>query len=100
MMTTPFTAISKIAKEVRKVRMAGAAALDICQIAAGRCDAFVEYGLYTWDSCSCRINSSKSWAFLTEYPDPLVPNRSAVFCSNQLIKDSLIPLWKEEMPCE
>ena len=33
---------------------------------------------------------------LSEYPDPLVPHRSAVFCSNQH-KDSLIPLWKEEM---
>ena len=96
----PFTAISKIAKEVRKVRIAGAAALDICQIAAGRCDAFVEYGLYIWDYAAAGLIAQRAGAFLTECPDPLVPHRSAVFCSNQQIKDSLIPLWKEEMPYE
>ena len=33
----------------RDVRRAGAAALDFCYVAAGRLDAYYEFGLYPWD---------------------------------------------------
>ncbi|HEY3379199.1 MAG TPA: inositol monophosphatase family protein [Armatimonadota bacterium] len=34
---------------VRKVRIFGAAALDLSYVAAGRLDGFIEYGLQSWD---------------------------------------------------
>jgi myo-inositol-1(or 4)-monophosphatase len=34
---------------VRDVRRAGAAAVDVCWVAAGRLDAFYELGLAPWD---------------------------------------------------
>jgi len=35
--------------EVRDIRRAGAAAVDLCDLAAGRLDAFYERGLKPWD---------------------------------------------------
>jgi myo-inositol-1(or 4)-monophosphatase len=33
----------------RDTRRAGAAAIDLCYVAAGRLDAYYEFGLYPWD---------------------------------------------------
>ncbi len=41
--------LSEIALKVKKVRSMGAAALDLCYIAAGRIDIFWEVGLNPWD---------------------------------------------------
>lgn len=39
----------KLSSKTQKVRIMGSAALDICQVAAGRADAFFESGIYLWD---------------------------------------------------
>ena len=36
-------------QRVRKVRLMGAAALDVCYVACGRYDGFIEYGVKIWD---------------------------------------------------
>jgi len=41
--------LSEVALKVKKVRSMGAAALDLCYIAAGRTDIFWEVGLNPWD---------------------------------------------------
>ena len=38
-----------IVQQVQKVRLLGAAALDLCQVAHGRVDAFYESGINLWD---------------------------------------------------
>ena len=38
-----------VSVKVQKIRLYGAAALDLCQVAAGRADAFFESGVYLWD---------------------------------------------------
>lgn len=38
-----------VALSIQKVRLMGAAALDLCQVAAGHADAFFESGVYLWD---------------------------------------------------
>jgi myo-inositol-1(or 4)-monophosphatase len=40
---------------VRDIRRAGAAALDLCQVASGRVDAFYERGLQRWDEAAGRL---------------------------------------------
>jgi myo-inositol-1(or 4)-monophosphatase len=35
--------------KVRKLRLMGAAALDVVYIACGRYDAYIEYGIKLWD---------------------------------------------------
>src|SRR5712671_4170383 len=36
-------------QRVRKIRIMGAAALDVCYVACGRLDAYIEYGVKIWD---------------------------------------------------
>ena len=35
--------------QVRKMRLMGAAALDVAYVACGRYDAYIEYGIKLWD---------------------------------------------------
>lgn len=42
-------ALSKLALKVKKIRTFGAAALDLCYVASGRTDFFIEAGLKVWD---------------------------------------------------
>ena len=39
----------EIADGVQKARVIGAAALDMCRVAAGQADGYFEAGIYTWD---------------------------------------------------
>jgi myo-inositol-1(or 4)-monophosphatase len=41
--------LAELVAIVRDVRRAGAASLDFCYVAAGRIDAYYEFGLYPWD---------------------------------------------------
>jgi myo-inositol-1(or 4)-monophosphatase len=41
--------LGKVVKNTAGVRRPGAAALDLCYVAAGRLDAFWEIGLKSWD---------------------------------------------------
>ena len=42
-------AFNRLVHRVRKLRISGAAALDLCYVASGRFDAFVESGVRLWD---------------------------------------------------
>ncbi|KHL17277.1 myo-inositol-1(or 4)-monophosphatase [Mumia flava] len=42
-------AVGRLLESVRDVRRTGSAALDLCGLAAGRLDAYVEQGLQPWD---------------------------------------------------
>lgn len=48
-MDTYFNQAKAIAKETAGIRRAGAASLDLAYVAAGRLDAYWEYGLQEWD---------------------------------------------------
>jgi len=41
--------VAALLPQVRDIRRAGAAAVDLCSVAAGRLDAFFERGLHYWD---------------------------------------------------
>ncbi|MFW6061710.1 MAG: inositol monophosphatase family protein [Planctomycetota bacterium] len=45
----------RLAEKVRKLRCMGAAAYDICNVAAGRLTGFVEKGLRSWDIAAGRL---------------------------------------------
>ncbi len=51
-----------VASEVRDLRRAGAAALDVCWVAAGRLDAFFEHGLAPWDWAASSLIASEAGA--------------------------------------
>lgn len=41
-----------LVRRVRKMRLMGAAALDMVYVACGRFDAYIEYGIKLWDICA------------------------------------------------
>jgi myo-inositol-1(or 4)-monophosphatase len=45
----------RLARKTQKVRIMGSAALDLCQVAAGRADAYFESGIYLWDVASAGL---------------------------------------------
>jgi myo-inositol-1(or 4)-monophosphatase len=47
--------LTTLLPRVRDIRRVGAAALDLCQVAAGRVDAFYERGLKRWDEAAGRL---------------------------------------------
>ncbi len=61
-------AVSAMLHEVRDVRRIGAAALDLCSVAAGRIDAFVEEGLNLWDVAAGGLVATEAGALLEQHP--------------------------------
>ncbi len=56
------SAVSSVAPMVRRL---GAAALDLCYVAAGRCDGYWERGLKPWDVAAGLLIAKESGAFVT-----------------------------------
>ncbi|MBN1445207.1 MAG: inositol monophosphatase [Candidatus Omnitrophica bacterium] len=47
--------LKSVALRVKKIRTMGSAALDLCYVAAGRIDLFMEVGLQPWDTAAGKI---------------------------------------------
>ncbi|HVF33285.1 MAG TPA: inositol monophosphatase family protein [Acidimicrobiales bacterium] len=52
--------VRRVVPNVRDLRRAGAAALDLCWVAAGRLDAFYERGLAPWDWCAASLVAAEA----------------------------------------
>ncbi|MCZ7591226.1 MAG: hypothetical protein M5U15_03310 [Kiritimatiellae bacterium] len=46
---SPSKSRERLRERFRKMRLCGAAALDLCQLACGRVDGFYESGIHLWD---------------------------------------------------
>lgn len=65
--------ISRISTSVRKTRVLGTAALDICRVAHGQADAYWEPGNYIWDVAAARLivqQAGGSSSVLHTHPEP------------------------------
>ncbi|MFV0315686.1 MAG: inositol monophosphatase family protein [Microthrixaceae bacterium] len=54
--------VAELLPQVRDIRRMGAAALDMCSVAAGRVDAYYEAGLSVWDLAAGRLIASEAGA--------------------------------------
>lgn len=61
-------AVSALLHEVRDIRRIGSAALDLCMVACGRVDAFVEEGLNPWDLAAGGLVATEAGALLEMVP--------------------------------
>jgi myo-inositol-1(or 4)-monophosphatase len=57
-------AVNRLLEEVRDIRRLGSAALDLCWVAAGRVDAYVEEGLNEWDLAAGGLVATEAGARL------------------------------------
>lgn len=66
--------VARIIDQIRDVRRAGAAAYDLCSIAANRVDGYYEHGLGPWDLAGGRLIVTEAGGavegLLTSHPDP------------------------------
>ncbi|CAF0736898.1 unnamed protein product [Adineta ricciae] len=52
-----------IIEKAHSIRMMGSAALSLCLIAEGSCDAYVEYGAYIWDYAASDLIAREAGAY-------------------------------------
>jgi myo-inositol-1(or 4)-monophosphatase len=57
-------AVARLLPHVRDVRRMGSAALELCSVAAGRADAYVEEGLQLWDRAAAGLVATEAGAAL------------------------------------
>ena len=61
-------AVARLLPHVRDVRRMGSAALELCTVAAGRADAYVEEGLHLWDRAAAGLVATEAGARLAVLP--------------------------------
>ncbi len=66
--TLQAAAVGRMLGSVRDVRRLGSAALDLCALAAGRLDAYVEEGLNPWDMAAGGLVATEAGARLETAP--------------------------------
>jgi myo-inositol-1(or 4)-monophosphatase len=77
--------LTTVLPRVRDIRRAGAAALDLCQVAAGRVDAFYERGLKRWDEAAGRLLIEEAGGVVAELDGE--PTGLAAASSPELLAD-------------
>lgn len=87
--------LRSIIGEVRDIRRAGAASLDLCYLAEGRLDGYYEAGLKWWDYAAASLIVTEAGGIVTGTTE-LAPNGDLVVAaSNQdladFLRDRLIP---------
>ena len=55
-------AVARLLPQVRDVRRVGSAALDLCMVASGRLDGYVERGLKPWDHAAGALVATEAGA--------------------------------------
>jgi myo-inositol-1(or 4)-monophosphatase len=61
-------AVSRLLGHVRDIRREGSAALELCQVAAGRADLYVEEGLHLWDRAAAALVAEEAGARVSLHP--------------------------------
>jgi myo-inositol-1(or 4)-monophosphatase len=61
--------IADLLPRVRDIRRIGSAALDLCSVASGRADAYVERGLKPWDLAAAGLVAREAGALVTGLSD-------------------------------
>jgi myo-inositol-1(or 4)-monophosphatase len=62
-------AVGRLVGQVRDIRRAGAASVDLCAVAAGRVDGYFERGLQPWDLAAGGLIAREAGAVVTQRAD-------------------------------
>lgn len=88
--------LKKILVKAQGVRRAGAAAIDMCYVAAGRLDGFWEQGLKPWDTAAGSLIVQEAGGKISDYSgEPYNPFQNNIVASNPLIFDELVKAIKD-----
>lgn len=84
-----FDVFRNLALSTRKLRINGAAALDLCHLAAGVADGFYETTLYLWDHAAAGLIAQRAGARLEILPLDLEPHACTVLCATPALFPAL-----------
>jgi myo-inositol-1(or 4)-monophosphatase len=76
--------VAALLPRVRDIRRYGAAAVDLCSVAAGRLDVYVEEGLNPWDLAAGEVIAREAGATVTDLTGGPVHPGSVLACSPAL----------------
>ena len=83
------------------VRRWGAAALDLAFVAAGRFDAFFEFGLAPWDVAAGLLLVREAGGFVGDISgNPYVLGGPSMLASNAGLRDSMVEILTGSRPAE
>ncbi len=98
-MTTQMPRLSlfrDIADNVQKARVMGAAALDLCRVAAGQADGYFEAGIYTWDIAAAGLIVERAGG-RAEILAKTAPHRLIYLATNGHIHDEFKVFLKDRL---
>lgn len=85
--------------ESQAVRRGGSAALDLCHMAAGRCDGFWELKLQPWDTAAGSVIAEESGARITDFTNgPFAIYKKEILASNGRIHEEMLAVLKLAAP--
>jgi myo-inositol-1(or 4)-monophosphatase len=91
-----FNAFSFASQAIRRY---GAAALDLCYVAAGRFDGFYESHLGPWDAAAGALIAAEAGATITDYDNgPFDPFRGVIVATNGHIHEAVLRTIAEATP--
>lgn len=83
--------LGKMIVQVQGVRRAGAAAIDLCYVAAGRLDGFWEQKLKPWDTAAGSLIVQESGGIVSDYTgNPYHPFATSILASNPVIHGNML----------
>jgi myo-inositol-1(or 4)-monophosphatase len=86
--------VARMVTHIRDIRRFGAAAIDLCFVAAGRYDAYFEENLHSWDLVAGHIIATEAGAIVTNYAGkPVTP--AQVLASSPGVHAALVALIAE-----
>jgi myo-inositol-1(or 4)-monophosphatase len=83
--------LPKVLPNVRDIRRAGAASLDLCYVGAGRLDGYYEAMLQPWDRAAGLLVATESGAASSDV-EGLVPGHSTLVVAQPTLIDPLVEL--------
>lgn len=85
------TLVTELIGQVRDIRRIGSAALDLCDVAAGRLDAFYERGLNPWDHAAGALIAAEAGATISVEASEN-PARQLVIAAQPRLYSRLAPI--------
>lgn len=81
--------VSRLLPRIRDIRRIGSAALDLCNLAAGRLDAYYELGLQPWDYAAGALIATEAGAAMIGRDDTTRPGTPLLFAGDPALVGEL-----------
>lgn len=85
-----FLLLQNIIKDCDDLKRVGPASVDICNVAAGRLDAYLELDLEFWDYCAGSLILSEAGGKISDFNNRKVANKSNILATNGILHDEML----------